>query len=86
VDYPGTRKTVSLLQTKELGPSHITVSASPRQFASPDTSRSLPEFQEAVEVSNDPVIPVVASQLLHKLLVLFLDRIVQIFSTPFRQR
>jgi hypothetical protein len=63
-----------LLQAKELGPRHFAVSASPRQVTPPDPSRGLPEFQEAVEVSNDPVIPVVASQLLRELLVLLLDR------------
>jgi len=67
-----TGKTVVLLQTKEPVPRHITVSASPRQLAPPDLSRSLLKFLEAVEVANDPVIPVVASQLLHELLVLFL--------------
>jgi hypothetical protein len=74
VDHPSTGKTVTLLQTKELGPRHITVSASPRQLASPDPSRSLPEFLEAVEVASNPIIPVVASQFLHELLVLFFDR------------
>ena len=74
MDHTSAGKTVLLLQTKELGPRHITVSASPRQLASPDPSRSLPEFLKAVEVASDPVIPVVASQLLHELLVLFLDR------------
>ena len=48
--------------------------------------RCLSEFQEAVEVANDPVIPVVASQFLRELLVLLLDREVQIFPAPFRQR
>ena len=62
-------KTVTLLQTTELGPRHVTGSASPRQLASPDPSCSLPEGPEAVEVSNDPVIPEVTSQLLHELLV-----------------
>ncbi len=41
VDHACTGKTVILLPTKELGPRHITVSASPRQLASPDLSRSL---------------------------------------------
>jgi hypothetical protein len=36
----------------ELGPRQITVSASPRQLASPDPSRSLPKLQEAVERSG----------------------------------
>jgi hypothetical protein len=79
-------KTVTLLQTSELGPRHITGSASPRQLASPDPSYSLSESPEAAEVSSDPIIPEVASQLLHELLVLFLDRSVQILSAPFRER
>jgi hypothetical protein len=79
VNHTSEGKTVTLLQTTELGPRHLTGSASPRLLASPDLSRSLPEFLEAVVVSNDPVIPVVASQFLHELLVLFRDRSVQIF-------
>ncbi len=86
MDHSGAGKTVSLLQTKEFWPRHITVSASPRQLAAPDPSRSLPTFLEAGEVSNDPVIPVVALQLLRELMVLLPDRKVQILSTPFRQR
>jgi hypothetical protein len=86
VDHTSAGKTVSFLQSKELCPRHITISASPRQYVSPDPSRFLPKFQEAGEVANDPVIPVVASQLLHKLLVLFLDRSMQILSAPLRQR
>ena len=74
VNHTSMGKTVTLLQTIELDPRHITGSASPRQLASPDPSCSLPESPEAAEVSNDPVIPEVASQLLHELLVLFLDR------------
>ena len=63
----------------------MTISASPRQRTSPDPSHSLPKSLEAGEVSNDPVIPVMTSQLLRELLVLFPDREVQIFSAPFRQ-
>jgi hypothetical protein len=74
VNHTNEGKTVTLLQTTELGPRHMTGSASPRQLASPDPSRSLPEFLEAEVVSSDPVIPVVASQLLHELPVPFLDR------------
>jgi hypothetical protein len=86
VDHSGSRKTVALLQTKEFCPRHFTVSASPRKLPSPDPSRCLSEFQEAVEVANDPVIPIVTSQFLRELLVLLLDREVQIFPAPFRQR
>jgi hypothetical protein len=86
VDYTSEGKTVPLFQTKKLCPRHVTVSASPRQRASPDPSRFLPEFLEAEEVANDPIVPVVASQLLCELLVLLPNREVQMFSTPFRQR
>ena len=86
VDHSGSRKTVTLLQTEELCPRHFTISAAPRQPTSPDPSCCLPEFQEAVEVSSNPVIPVVASQLLRELLVLFPDRKMQILSAPLRQR
>ena len=77
---------MSLLQTKELGPRHVAISAAPRQHASPDPSRFLPKFLEAEVVANDPVIPIVASQLLHELLVLLTVREMQIFPAPFRQR
>ena len=82
----GAGKTVSLLQTKKLRPRHVTVSAAPRQPLSPDPSRSLPEFLEAEEVANNPVIPVVAAQLLRELLVLLPERKVQVLAAPFRQR
>src|ERR1700678_545970 len=74
VDHTCSGKTVTLLQTKEFCPRHITVSASPRQLASPDPSRSLPQFQEAEVFSNNPEVTVVAPQLFRELLVLLLDR------------
>jgi hypothetical protein len=86
MNHSGARKIVSLLHTKELRPRHVTVPASPRPVASPEPARSLPEFLEAKEVANNPVIPIVASQLLRELLVLFVDRSVQILSAPLRQR
>ena len=86
VDHASTGKTGELLQASELGPCHLAVSAPPRKPVTPNPARCLPEFQETVEVPNDPVVPVVAPQLLRELLVLFLERKVQILSTPFRQR
>ena len=86
VNHSGARKTVSLLHSKELGPRYWAASASPRQLASPNPSRSLPKFLEAGEVTNDPVIPVVTSQFLRELLVLLPDRKMQIDSAPFLQR
>ena len=74
MDHTGSGKTVPLLQAKELGPRYRAAAASPRQLATPDPSHSLPKFLKAVEVANDPVVPVVASQLLREFLVLLLDR------------
>ena len=52
----------------------------------PELPDSLPEFLEAEEVANNPVVPVVPSQLLLQLLVLLPERKVQVFAAPFRQR
>jgi hypothetical protein len=68
VNHSGAGQTVTLLQSSEPGPRHGLASASPSQLASSDPSRCLPEFQETVEVSNNPVIAVVASRLLRELL------------------
>ncbi len=51
---------------------------------SPDPSRCLPEFQETVEVASNPVVPEVTLQLLRKLLVLLLDRVMEMLLTPVR--
>jgi hypothetical protein len=83
VDHSGGGKTVTLLQTRELGPCHVAVPVSPRRPTPANLSRSRPKFQEAGVVSSDPVIPVVASQFLRELLVLLHDRNVQVFSTQF---
>jgi hypothetical protein len=55
VDHLSAGKTVSLLQTIELWPRHITISASPRQPTSPDLSHFLPKILKAGVVSIDPV-------------------------------
>jgi hypothetical protein len=86
VDHTSWGKTVSLLQTIELWPGHVTIAASPRQPTSPDLSHFLSEILEAGGVASNPVIPEMASQLLREFLVLFLDRKMQILATPFRQR
>ena len=52
----------------------------------PDPPRCIPKALEAGVVANNPVIPVVAPQLLRELVVLFPDGKVQMFATPFRQR
>jgi hypothetical protein len=78
VDHSISGKPVPILQTQNLGPRQITVSASPKYPSSTKSSRSVPKFFEAIDVSNDPIKPVVASQFLRQHLVLLHDRKVQV--------
>jgi hypothetical protein len=74
VNHSGVGKTVPLLETSERSPGHRAASASPRQVVMPYPSRCLPNSMKSVDVANNPVILVVASQLLREFLVLLLDR------------
>jgi len=53
---------------------------------SPDRSRFLQEFLETGEVTGDPIVRVVALQLLFERLVLDCDRLVQVLPAPVRER
>ena len=86
MDHTGTAKTVVLLRANELGPGHVPISGTPRQPTTPNPPHFRPKALESEVVANNPVLAVVASQLLDEFLVLLLDRKMQIDSTPFRQR
>ena len=80
----GSRKLVALLQAKEFQPRHSFASASPRETTAPDPAHSFPKAVKAGVVANDPVVPVVAFELLLEFLVLLSDRKVQMFAAPVR--
>ena len=70
----GPGESVPSLQSQELRPRHHAGTATPRQPTFPDLLGPLQEFLEAGEIPGDPVIPVVALQLLLQRLVLNRDR------------
>ena len=86
MDHTATAKTVVLLRANELGPGHVPISATPRQPTTPNPPHFRPKALESEVVAINPVLAVLASQLLDEFLVLLLDRTMQIDSTPFRQR
>jgi hypothetical protein len=84
MDHADTGKSVPLLQAKELEPREWSASATPRQPVTPYPSRAFAKSLKAGEVANDPVVPEVAPQLLRELMVLLLNREMQILSAPLR--
>ncbi len=84
MDDSGFGESVLPLQEQEFGPRHSAGTATPRQPTFPDLPSSLQEFLKAEEVAGDPVVTIVALQLLLQLLVLNKNRLTPIDSTPIR--
>src|SRR5271157_2984402 len=80
VDHTGRGKTVMLLQPHELRPRQRFVPATPRQPSFPDPAGGPQKLLEAGIVTDDPIVTVMAFQLLRELLVLIPNRQVQGFS------
>jgi hypothetical protein len=64
VDHTRFGEPVPSLQSQELWPRYRAGATTPRQPTFPDLLGALQEFLEAGEIPGDPVIPVVALQLL----------------------
>ena len=86
VDHTGRGKTVMLLQPHELRPRQWFVPATPRQPSFPDPAGGPQKLLEAGIVTDDPIVTVMAFQLLRELLVLISNRQVQVLPAPRRQR
>src|SRR4051812_28231891 len=82
VHHPCLGETVPLLQTLEIRPRHGSAPVAPGQPAFPDLPRLPQELLEAGEVADDPVVAVVALELLLEHLVLLRDRTVQVLPAP----
>ena len=74
MDHTCFGESVPSLQSQEFWPRHRAGTAAPRQPTFPDLLGTLQEFLEAGEIAGDPVVPVVALQLLLQRLVLNRDR------------
>ena len=86
MDHTCLGKTVPQFQSLEIGPREGFAPTTPGQPSFPDLSRSQEEVLETGNVTDDPVVPVVALQLLLQRLVLNRERSMPIDSTPIRQR